>query len=209
MTEKKGMTNVLIVGVGGQGILLASEVLSKCALLAGFDVKKSEVHGMSQRGGSVNSHVRFGKKVYSPLIPVGRANFLVAMEMLEALRWAYYLDSDGMIVVNEFRMDPASVSSGKASYPEDTLERLGRIYENRLVVIKGPELSLAAGDLRSMNTVILGALSRILPLPEEYWLAALKEHVKEDFLEINRRAFQLGRQAAENGLRAETTGLKA
>ncbi len=160
----------------------------------------TNVHGMSQRGGSVNSHVRFGKKVYSPLIPVGRANFLVGLEMLEALRWAYYLDRDGMIVVNEFRMDPASISSGKASYPEDALERLGRIYENRLVVIKGPELSLAAGDLRAMNTVILGALSRILPLPEQYWLAALKEHVKEDFFEINRRAFQLGRQAVRKWL---------
>ncbi|HUU26900.1 MAG TPA: indolepyruvate oxidoreductase subunit beta [archaeon] len=188
-------TNVLIVGVGGQGILLASEVLSKAALLAGFDVKKSEVHGMSQRGGEVNSHVRFGHKVFSPLIPTGQAHFLVAMEKLEALRWSFYLAPAGIMIVNDFRLDPASVASGKTTYPEDAIQRLARSYNRRLVVIDGPEKSVQAGDLRTMNTVVLGALSRFVDLPEEYWLEGLKEHVRKDLIEVNRRAFDLGRQA--------------
>ena len=199
MTDTKTTTNVLIVGVGGQGILLASEVLSQAALLAGFDVKKSEVHGMSQRGGAVNSHVRFGNKIFSPLIPAGEAHYLVAFEKLEALRWAHYLKEGGVLLVNEFRLDPPSLTTSKLSYPEDAIERLKKMNANRVVVIEGPTNSLAAGDLRTMNTVMLGALSVFLNLAEQHWLTSLKEQVKGEFLKTNILAFELGRKAAVAG----------
>ncbi|MEA1997269.1 MAG: indolepyruvate oxidoreductase subunit beta, partial [Gemmatimonadota bacterium] len=192
-------TSVMIVGVGGQGILLASEVLSEVALLGGLDVKKSEVHGMSQRGGAVTSHVRFGPRVFSPVIPAGRAGFLVALEKLEALRWAHYLAPDGALVINDFRLDPAPVSSGKAAYPEHEIHSLvQQSRSGRVVIVDGQEKALQAGDVRTMNTVVLGALSRLLQFPEELWLSALKKHVKERFFEINRLAFDLGRQTADH-----------
>ncbi len=190
-------TNVLIVGVGGQGILLASEVVSQAALLAGLDVKKSEIHGMSQRGGTVNSHVRFGEKVLSPIIPQGQVDVLVALEKLEALRWSGYLAPDGAIVVNDFRLDPASVATGKIPYTENAIDYL---YSNgrRVLVVDGVARALEAGDLRSMNVVLLGALSRLLDFPAELWEKALEAQVKEKFIELNRRAFALGRDAADS-----------
>jgi indolepyruvate ferredoxin oxidoreductase, beta subunit len=198
MIGRGEITNVLIVGVGGQGILLASEVLSKTALLSGCDVKKSEVHGMSQRGGTVNSHVRFGRQVFSPIIPAGEAHILVALEKLEALRWVHYLAPGGAIVVNDFRLDPISVISGKIPYAADAIDRLRLNGSRRLVVVDGTRRALEAGDLRTMNVVILGALSRFLDFPEESWHKGLAEHVKADFIEINRRAFEIGRLAAES-----------
>jgi indolepyruvate ferredoxin oxidoreductase, beta subunit len=189
-------TNVLIVGVGGQGILLASEVLSRTALASGLDVKKSEVHGMSQRGGAVNSHVRFGPQVLSPVIPRGAVDVLMALEKLEALRWRDYLKPDGAIVVNDFRLDPASVAIGKIPYPENVIEIL-RSDGRRLVVVDGVANALEAGDLRTMNVVLLGALSRLLAFPEADWLTALAGQLNPAFLEGNRRAFMLGRAAAD------------
>ncbi|MCE5270635.1 indolepyruvate oxidoreductase subunit beta [bacterium] len=190
-------TNVLIVGVGGQGILLASEVVSQAALLAGLDVKKSEIHGMSQRGGTVNSHVRYGEKVLSPIIPQGQVDVLVALEKLEALRWSGYLAPDGAIVVNDFRLDPVSVATGKIPYTENAIDLL---YSNgrRVLVVDGVARALQAGDLRSMNVVLLGALSRLLEFPAELWEKALEAQVKEKFIELNRRAFALGRDAADS-----------
>ncbi len=191
------ITNVLIVGVGGQGILLASEVLSHAALLTGLDVKKSDIHGMSQRGGTVSSHVRFGAQVLSPIIPEGQAHLLMSLEKLEALRWKDYLAPDGTIVVNDFRLDPASVATGKIPYTENAIDLL-RSNGRRVVVVDGVARALEAGDLRSMNIVLLGALSSLLDFPPEVWDRALESQVKKNFIELNQRAFKLGRAAADS-----------
>ncbi|MFC1614585.1 indolepyruvate oxidoreductase subunit beta [Gemmatimonadota bacterium] len=193
MKKEKEITNILLVGVGGQGIILASEILCEAAMQAGYDVKKSEVHGMSQRGGSVNSHVRFGKKVCSPLIPAGQTHFLVAMEKLEALRWEHQLIPGGVIVVNDFRLDPVSVSSGKAVYTDNAIECLNTADGRRVIVSNAVTRAVEAGDLRTMNSVILGALSNFLPFSLQHWKAALDKHVKQHMLEVNRRAFEAGR----------------
>lgn len=191
------VTNVLIVGVGGQGILLASEVLSEAALIAGLDVKKSEVHGMSQRGGAVNSHVRFGAEVHSPIIPAGQAQYVVALEKLEGLRASGLLAPGGTMLVNDFRLDPATVTTGNLSYPEDAVERLRAGLEGKVVAIDGPALSVQAGDLRTMNTVLLGALSNFLDFTREQWKQAMERHIRPKLLEINARAFELGQAAAK------------
>ena len=193
MKKFKNITNILLVGVGGQGIILAAEIICEAAILAGHDVKKSEVHGMSQRGGAVNSHVRFGKKVFSPLIPLGQTHFLVAMEKLEALRWEHCLAPGGVIVVNDFRLEPVLVASGKVSYAEDAIERLAARNDRRVIVIDGAAKALEAGDLRTMNTVILGVLSCCLPFGKQHWQAALESQVKKNMLEVNLRAFEAGR----------------
>ena len=193
MKKQTDTTNILLVGVGGQGIILASEILCETAMLAGYDVKKSEVHGMSQRGGAVNSHVRFGKKIFSPLIPAGQAQFLVAMEKLEALRWEHYLEPGGVIVVNDFRLDPLAVSSGKVSYAEDVIERLRAGNRRTVIAADCAAKAVEAGDIRSMNTVILGMLSKCLPFKLEHWQAALEDHIKKKMLEVNLRSFHSGR----------------
>ena len=193
MKKQTDTTNILLVGVGGQGIILASEILCETAMLAGYDVKKSEVHGMSQRGGAVNSHVRFGKKIFSPLIPTGQAQFLVAMEKLEALRWEHYLEPGGVIVVNDFRLDPLAVSSGKVSYAEDVIERLRAGNRRTVIAADCAAKAVEAGDIRSMNTVILGMLSKCLPFKLEHWQAALEDHIKKKMLEVNLRSFHSGR----------------
>ncbi|MEA2063766.1 MAG: indolepyruvate oxidoreductase subunit beta, partial [Gemmatimonadota bacterium] len=178
MNHDTGITNVLLAGVGGQGIILASEVLCQAALIEGLDVKKSEVHGMSQRGGAVNSHVRFSQgKVFSPLIPAGQARFLVAMEKLEALRWEHFLAPGGTILVNDFRLDPASVACGKVSYTDDAIGRLRAKHADRVIVADGPALALEAGNPRVMNTVILGLLSNYLPFSLEHWQEALADKI--------------------------------
>ena len=193
MKKQTDTTNILLVGVGGQGIILASEILCETAMLAGYDVKKSEVHGMSQRGGAVNSHVRFGKKIFSPLIPTGQAQFLVAMEKLEALRWEHYLEPGGVIVVNDFRLDPLAVSNGKVSYAEDVIERLRAGNRRTVIAADCAAKAVEAGDIRSMNTVILGMLSKCLPFKLEHWQAALEDHIKKKMLEVNLRSFHSGR----------------
>ena len=200
MSGSESVTNILMVGVGGQGIMLASEILSETALLAGYDVTKSEVHGMSQRGGSVNSHVRFGPEVFSPLIPAGQAHFVVALEKLEALRWAGYLVPGGTMIVNDFRLDPVTVTTGKLTYPEDVIERLKGLQDCRVRVVDGQALSVQAGDLRTMNTVVLGALSSMMELSVECWYKAMEERItRKNLLQINTRAFEFGRQAAQDG----------
>lgn len=186
-------TNVLVVGVGGQGVLLASEVLAEVALLSGLDVKKSEVHGMAQRGGSVVSHVRFGKKVHSPLIERGEADFLVSFEKLETLRYLDLLHPAAWVLINDQEVLPLPVSSGKAQYPKNvgkTVRKAGL----QVKVIDGPNLAERAGNRRAVNSVVLGFLSRLLPFPEEVWSAALQGHVPERHLSANMSAFRLGRR---------------
>ncbi|HEY5999968.1 MAG TPA: indolepyruvate oxidoreductase subunit beta [bacterium] len=192
------VTSVLLAGVGGQGVLLASEVLAEAAALAGSDVKKSEVHGMAQRGGSVVSHLRFGPVVHSPLIPRGGADYLVSFERLETLRYLEYLHRDSVVLVNTQEILPLPVSVGKARYPADVEERL-RATGARCVFIDGHGLALAAGNAKAVNAVILGALSSILRFAPDVWAEALRRQVPARVLDVNLKAFALGAGAAAAG----------
>ena len=186
------ITNILLVGVGGQGILLASEILSETFMLAGFDVKKSEIHGMSQRGGSVVSHVRYGKEVFSPIVPEGEGDILFGFELMETCRALPLLKKGGRVVVNDLRIQPPSVLMGQESYPEGLVDRITSRFPDFLLV-DGQKLALEAGNPRAANTVLLGAVSKRLDIDEKFWLTALEKLVPKKALEINRKAFMLGR----------------
>ncbi|MGA1874800.1 MAG: indolepyruvate oxidoreductase subunit beta [bacterium] len=190
MKEKR---DILIVGVGGQGIILASEILSDAGMEAGFEVKKSEVHGMSQRGGSVSTHIRFGPRVFSPLIRQGEADFLLAFEMLEALRWVHFLCPEGIIIVNKLKINPTTVSSGFMEYPPD-IERLLDRSGHKVQCVEGLKLAEQAGSPKAMNNVLLGAISNYLPeIPEELWLRTIGSRVPPKTRKVNEQAFSLGR----------------
>ena len=185
--------NIMIVGVGGQGSLLASKLLGHLLLTQGYDVKVSEVHGMSQRGGSVVTYVRFGEKVYSPVIDKGEADFIVSFEKLEAARYVEYLKKDGRIVVNTQEIDPMPVITGAARYPEDLVGKM----EGAGVQVDAMDcLSLAeeAGSAKAVNIVLMGRLSKYFDeIPAEKWRQALRECVPEKYVELNLKAFALGR----------------
>lgn len=183
--------NILLAGVGGQGTLLASELLSEALLRAGYDVKKSEIHGMSQRGGSVTSHVRFGKKVLSPLIHEGQADILFGFELLETYRYLPMLRPDGGVFVNSQRILPAPVAVGVASYPQKIEEKLRRACPDTHFV-DGIALARQAGHPRTVNIVLLGALSTALDIPYDLWHDIIAEKVPQQFLQENFSAFQLG-----------------
>ena len=185
--------NILMAGVGGQGTLLASEILSEVLMQAGHDVKKAEVHGMAQRGGSVVSHVRFGKKVYSPIIPEGQADVLFGFELLETYRYLPLVKKTGAVVVNNLRIAPPSVLLGKSAYPQDIDRKLNDRVDN-VRIVDGLELAEQAGNAKAINTVLLGALSNTLNPSHEQWLTAIKSLVPERFLDVNLKAFELGRQ---------------
>jgi indolepyruvate ferredoxin oxidoreductase beta subunit len=191
MSER--VTNILLVGVGGQGILLASEILSETFMLAGFDVKKSEIHGMSQRGGSVVSHVRYGREVYSPIVPEGEGDILFGFELMETYRSLPLLKPGAAVVANDLRIPPSSVLMGKESYPEGLAERITAEYPDFLLV-DGQKLAAEAGNQRAANTVLLGAVSRRLDVGEEFWFQALERMVPRKALDVNRKAFLLGRE---------------
>jgi indolepyruvate ferredoxin oxidoreductase beta subunit len=184
--------NVMIVGVGGQGSLLASKLLGHLLLNEGYDVKVSEVHGMSQRGGSVVTYVRFGEKVYSPIIDKGEADFIVSFEQLEAVRYLEYLRPDGRIVTNTQQIDPMPVITGAAQYPENLIEKS---QELGIQVDAMDCLALAneAGSSKAVNIVLMGRLSKYFDIPVEKWLKAIEECVPAKFVELNRKAFELGR----------------
>ena len=186
------VTNIIICGVGGQGILLASDILCYAAFLQGLDVKKSEVHGMAQRGGSVITHVRFGKKIYSPLIEQGTADFILAFEKLEALRYAHYLKNAGILIVNNLAMPPMSVLVGEANYPSDIERRLKKFGSVNL--IDATEIARALGNVRTTNLVLLGGLASFLDFKEASWKQAIKQNVKEKFVELNLVAFNKGKE---------------
>jgi indolepyruvate ferredoxin oxidoreductase beta subunit len=189
---KEQITNVLLVGVGGQGILLASEILAEAAMLAGYDVKKSEIHGMSQRGGSVVSHVRYGKEVFSPIVPEGEGDILFGFELMETCRALPLLKSGGTVVANDLRISPPSVLMGQETYPEGLAERAKAQFPDFLL-LDGQQLASQAGNVRAANTVLLGAVSKKLEIAEEFWMQALEKMVPPKALEVNRMAFQLGR----------------
>ena len=185
------INNILLTGVGGQGILLASEVLSEVIMLAGYDVKKNEIHGMSQRGGSVVSHVRYGEKVYSPIIPEGEVDILFSFEMLETLRYLPLLRENGRVIVNNLKIAPPAVALGKQAYPDNLGEDI-RARFPLTTVVNGLDLALEAGNAKTVNTVLLGALSTMLEFKRSTWLEALNKMVPARLLDVNLKAFELG-----------------
>ena len=186
--------NIMIVGVGGQGSLLASKLLGKLFLSRGYDVKVSEVHGMSQRGGSVVTYVRYGGKVYSPIIDKGQADFILSFELLEAARWTEYLKPGGRIVTNTQQINPMPVITGAAQYPQGLVERM---RQAGMDVDAFDALSLAeeAGSAKAVNIVLLGRLSKSFDFSQAEWEQAIRESVPPKFLELNLRAFALGASA--------------
>ena len=186
--------NILIVGVGGQGSLLASKLLGRLLLTRGYDIKVSEVHGMSQRGGSVVTYVRFGDKVYSPVIDKGEADYIVSFELLEAARWTEYLKPDGKVIVNTQQINPMPVIIGAAEYPENLVQKM---RDAGLNVDAFDALSLAeqAGSAKAVNIVLMGHLSKNFDFTQEEWMEAIEQSVPAKFLELNKKAFTLGANA--------------
>ena len=184
-------TNIMIVGVGGQGSLLASKLLGRLLTDEGYDVKVSEVHGMSQRGGSVVTYVRFGDRVYSPIITDGEADFIVSFEKLEAARWASCLAPGGRIIVNTQEIDPMPVIIGAASYPSDILSELTAkgVAVDALDALR---IALEAGSAKAVNIVLMSRLAKYLDIPYDRWLEAIGSSVAPKFVDLNRKAFEIG-----------------
>ena len=185
--------NILFSGVGGQGILLASELTAYAQLMAGFDVKKSEVHGMAQRGGSVEAHLRYGERVYSPLIEPGKADILVAFEILEAVRYLPYLHKDSAVVVNTQKILPPAVAQGNMEYPADILDELTSRGIN-VVAIDAFAVAKEVGELRSANVAMVGAMSNFLAVQPQIFLDVIDTKVKAAFRDVNKQAFEAGRK---------------
>jgi len=187
------VTNILMAGVGGQGVILASEIVSEAMMRAGFDVKKSEVHGMVQRGGSVTSHVRFGAKVYSPLIKDGEVDILFSFELLETMRYLNTLRENAALMVNAQKILPPSVTLGKEAYPDNIAELLQSRYP-QFELIDAPAIARQAGNAKAVNVAFVGALSRHLDVPESHWHAAIEAMLPPKLVEVNLKAFALGRE---------------
>ena len=186
--------NIMIVGVGGQGSLLASKLLGHLLMEQGYDVKVSEVHGMSQRGGSVVTYVRYGDRVYSPVIDRGEADYIVSFELLEAARWLSYLKPDGQIVTSIQQVDPMPVITGAAEYPENLVEKM-KAAGAKVDAMDCLALAEEAGSAKAVNLVLMGRLSHYFDLPEEAWQESIQACVPPKFLELNKKAFALGRKA--------------
>lgn len=186
--------NIMIVGVGGQGSLLASKMLGKLLLSQGYDVKVSEVHGMSQRGGSVVTYVRYGEKVYSPIIDKGEADYIISFEKLEAARYVSYLKKGGKIIVSTQEIDPMPVITGAAQYPENLIEKMQAAGAD-VDAIDALSLAMEAGSSKAVNLVLMGRLSKYFDVSEEAWMEALEACVPPKFLELNKKAFVMGRDA--------------
>ena len=188
------VTNVVIAGVGGQGAVLASELLALAAMEAGQDVKQGELHGVAQRGGAVFSHVRFGDRVHSPMAPRGQVDVLVALEKLEALRYAHFVRPGGVVIVNDYEVEPVRVGDPRP-YPENVI---GFLADKgfQVVMLEATQQALSLGDHRAANVVLLGALSNLLEIPAEVWARTLEQRIPERHLDLNRRAFAAGREGA-------------
>ncbi len=182
--------NILLVGVGGQGTILASKILSEGLMEAGYDVKMSEIHGMSQRGGNVSTQVRFGDQVFSPIIGKGEADLIVAFEKMEALRWIEYLKPGGKMVINDAEVPSVPIQMGIAVYPEGVIEEISSKVTT--YVFKATELAEDLGNPKSMNMVLLGALVKAIDLPEIQWEEIMRRNIKPAFLDINLQAFRTG-----------------
>ena len=197
MSEANGKVySLLFAGVGGQGVLLGAEVTALAAVREGYDVKQTEVHGVSQRGGSVETHVRFGTKVWSPVVTPGKADLVVGLEALEALRFAHFGDRQhGVILVNQHEIIPGSVKDAERDYPHGSAEFI-RSRGYRVLAMEASRLASELGDGRMANVVMLGAVSTFLPLSHETWLDALRQRIPERFRQPNLQAFAAGREAA-------------
>jgi indolepyruvate ferredoxin oxidoreductase beta subunit len=184
--------NVLIVGVGGQGIILASDVLGRVAARHGYDVKKNEIHGMAQRGGSVSSHVRFGKKVSSPIIKLGEADVLLSFEQIETLRYFQFLSKDGQVILNDQKILPPAVFTGQQEYPAGIIEKI-KEKAPKSVIVNGVEVAQKVGNAKAVNVILLGVLSKYLDIPVNTYEEVLRESLKPKLVDLNLRAFHEGR----------------
>jgi indolepyruvate ferredoxin oxidoreductase beta subunit len=192
---KSDTTSVVLVGVGGQGILLASEIVARAAMKAGFDVKTNEVHGMAQRGGSVIAQIRFGEDVNSPLVEEGTATVLGSLERIEALRHYKYLAPGGLCVVNTQIMVPVTVSMGAGEYPDDAIERLKKVFGSPVLIDAGQK-AVELGNIKAANVIVVGAISKgIEKIPVDAWHEAIKMSVKPKFIDLNLKAFEVGRSS--------------
>lgn len=197
--ENNKVINILIVGVGGQGVLLASEVLSEMAMLSDLDVKKSEVHGMSQRGGVVSSHVKIGPKVYSPIIPYGQADILISFEQAEALRAVDWINKDAMVATSTTRLVPPIATSGKFQYPDDPVAEL-KAKANNVIALDADKIARDLGNPRLVNILLLGVISTHLDFKLENWEEAIRRRVKAKFVDLNLKAFARGRELASEAV---------
>jgi len=184
-------TNIMIVGVGGQGTLLTSRILGDVALSSGVDVKVSEVHGMSQRGGSVVTYVKMGEKIFSPVIEKNEADIILCFEKLEALRWIDYAKKDATIIINTQRIDPMPVIIGKAKYPENIIEKIKANY-NKVVDVPALDMAKKCGNIKTANVVMIGVMAQCTEIDKEIWLKAVEKTVKPQFVDVNIKAFNLG-----------------
>jgi len=184
--------NVMMTGVGGQGIILASDMLSEVMMRSGCDVKKSEIHGMAQRGGSVMSHVRFSERVASPLIPYGKCDILLSFEELEAARYVRYLKKDAVVIINRYRLAPPSVISGQEPYPD--VVPIIRERTRNILLVEGSAIAEEMGNARGVNIILLGVLSTFLEPPESVWIDAINTMLKEKIRAANIEGFKRGRQ---------------
>lgn len=189
------VTNVLLSGVGGQGTILASDILCSVFHEIGYDVKKSEIHGMAQRGGDVTTHFRFGKKVYSPLIKYGEVDFLISFELLEGLRYINWIKKEGKVLLNDQVVYPPSVNLGKMKYPEDVVKTFHKFFNGNVFVINALDIALKCGDARAVNIVTLGAFSKFFNIPDETWEKNLLDHLPQKVHSLNLNAFREGRKA--------------
>ena len=187
--------SIMIVGVGGQGTLLASKIMGRVLMAQGYDVKLSEVHGMSQRGGSVVTYVKYGEKVYSPIVDLGEADFILSFEALEAARWLPYLKEGGTLITNNAEIWPMPVITGAAKYPENIVDKVSG--KANVVALDALKLATEAGSAKAVNIVLLGVLSKVSDIPEEQWIDAIEKTVPAKFIEMNKKAFALGREAAK------------
>jgi indolepyruvate ferredoxin oxidoreductase beta subunit len=193
--SNNGLTkNVFLSGVGGQGTILASNILGQVLLAAGYDVKKAEVHGMAQRGGDVTTHFRFGRRVYSPLIKKGEVDYLISFELLEALRYINWLKPEGKIIINNYSILPPTVSLGKMEYPKDVEQTFRKHFKDNVWIVNGSEIAKILGNIQVANVVLIGALSNFFPeLKAEQWIDAIKSLLPARLHELNIKAFQQGK----------------
>ncbi len=189
----KDTKNILLVGVGGQGTILVSKILSTGLMEAGYDVKMSEIHGMAQRGGSVSTQVRYGSEVFSPIIGIGEADILVSFEKMETLRWLEFLKPDGVVVINDYIIPSAPILMGKIDYPEGIIELIEGKAKTK--VVNAGEIAEKLGNTKVMNVVLLGSLIKSMNLTDIDWEAVIKSQVKEQFVELNIKAFNEGMDA--------------
>ena len=190
-----GTKNVIMVGVGGQGAILISKIITNGLIKAGYDVKQSEVHGMAQRGGSVSTQVRWGEKVYGPVFGEGEADILISLEKMEAVRYANFLKPDGIAIINDFEQDSMTTAAGLEHYPEGCIEAMQNAFNT--IVIDAGKIALALGNPKCMNVVLFGAVCDVLKVPEVDWESVVAETVPEKVRELNIRAFRAGRAAAK------------